>query len=537
MLEMGFYQLLQPPYLSPPATLTTVLAATLVVFCFFLNWILQLRNKGTNDGSRLPPGPFPWPIIGNLHQLKPPAHRTLTDLAHKYGPIMFLRLGSVSTVVISSSEMAKHFLKTHDSIFVSRPPTAAAKYLFYNSKDVLTAPYGEYWRQMRKICVTELLTAKRMESFRHVREEEACLMIRSIWEESERGTIAVNVSKAISTFSSNTVWRILASRKISDYELGGNGKGFKDLLLELSAILGAFNIGDFIPFLDWFDLQGIKGRMKKANKIFDELGDKIIDDHLSPTLSEGQTETGKDFVDVLLEMQQPVGNDETERIKITRENIKAIVLDMFGGGTDTSAITVEWAMSELLRHPHAMKTLQKEIDSAVSEHGTVKESDLVTMKYLRCVLKETLRLYPPGPIATPHESVEAVRVGGYYIPKKSMLMVNLWAIGRDPNVWGADDVLEFKPERFMQEEQIDLTGTRDFRMLPFGAGRRGCPGAPMAIPMIELALVQLLHNFDWKFEGDLSQMDMTEACAATIARQVPLFAVPSVRRSVPNYSI
>jgi len=319
--------------------------------------------------------------------------------------------------------------------------------------------------------------------------------------------------------------------------LGGNGKGFKDLLLELSAILGAFNIGDFIPFLDWFDLQGIKGRMKKANKIFDELGDKIIDDHLSPTLSEGQTETGKDFVDVLLEMQQPVGNDETERIKITRENIKAIVLDMFGGGTDTSAITVEWAMSELLRHPHAMKTLQKEIDSAVSEHGTVKESDLVTMKYLRCVLKETLRLYPPGPIATPHESVEAVRVGGYYIPKKSMLMVNLWAIGRDPNVWGADDVLEFKPERFMQEEQIDLTGTRDFRMLPFGAGRRGCPGAPMAIPMIELALVQLLHNFDWKFEGDLSQMDMTEASAATIARQVPLFAVPSVRRSVPNYSI
>lgn len=535
---MGFYQLLQPAYLSPPATLISSLV-TLVVLCLVFHWILQWLNKGTNGGGRLPPGPFPWPVIGNLHQLKPPVHRTLTELAHKYGPIMFLHLGSVPTVVISSSEMAKHFLKTHDSIFVSRPPTAAAKYLFYNSKDVLTAPYGEYWRQMRKLCVTELLTAKRMESFRHVREEEACLMIRSIWEESDRGTVAVNVSKAISTFSSNTVWRILASRKISHYDLGGSGKGFKDFLFELSAILGSFNIGDFIPFLDWLDLQGIKGRMKKANQIFDELGDKIIEDHLHhyPDLSKGH-ETGKDFVHVLLEMQQqPAGNDDTEKMKITRENIKAIVLDMFGGGTDTSAITVEWAMSELLRHPHAMKTLQQEIDSVVGDHGTVKESDLVTMKYLRCVLKETLRLYPPGPIATPHESVEAVTVGGYYIPKKTMLMVNLWAIGRDPNVWGADDVLEFKPERFLQEEHIDLTGTRDFRMLPFGAGRRGCPGAPMAIPMIELALVQLLHNFEWKFEGDLAQMDMTEAWAATIARQVPLFAIPSARRSRPNYTL
>lgn len=534
---MGFYQLLQPPYLSPPATLLSNLA-TLVVLCLFFHWILQLLNKGKNGGGRLPPGPFPWPIIGNLHQLKPPVHRTLTELAHKYGPIMFLHLGSVPTVVVSSSEIAKHFLKTHDSKFLSRPPTAAGKYLFYNSKDLLTAPYGEYWRQMRKLCVTELLTVKRMESFRHVRQEEASLMIRSIWEESEGGTVAVNVSKAISTFSFNTVWRILASRKISDFDLGGgNGKGFKDLLFELSDIFAVFNIGDFIPFLDWFDLQGVKGRMKKASKIFDEVCDKIIDDHLHRhhNLTHG---TSKDFVDVLLEMmQQPAGNDDTEKIKITREIIKALVLDMFGGGTDTSALTVEWAMSELLRHPDAMKTLQQEIDSAVGDHGTVKESDLVTMKYLRCVLKETLRLYPPGPIATPHESLQAVRVGEYYIPKKSMLMVNLWAIGRDPNVWGADDVLEFKPERFMQEENIDLTGTRDFRMLPFGAGRRGCPGAPMAIPMIELALAQLLHNFDWKFEGDLSQMDMTEACAATMARQVPLSAIPSARRSLPRYPL
>jgi len=157
------------------------------------------------------------------------------------------------------------------------------------------------------------------------------------------------------------------------------------------------------------------------------------------------------------------------------------------------------------------------------------------MKYLRCVLKETLRLYPPVPLSIPHESVEAVTVGGYYIPKKAILLVNLWAIGRDPRVWGADDALKFMPERFMQEDQIDLKGTGDFRMIPFGAGRRGCPGVAMASPTIELALAQLVHNFEWKFEGDLSQMDMTEASATTLGRKVPLFAVPSLRLPLSNY--
>lgn len=485
----------------------------------------------------MPPGPFSWPIIGNLHQLSLPAHRTLADLAHKYGPIMFLRFGSIPTLVISSSEMAKLFLKSHDLVFASRPPITAGKYLFYNFKDILTAPYGEYWRQMRKLCVTKLLTAKRIESFRHVREEETCMMIRSIWEESERGRIAVNVSKAIYTLTSNIVWRILASKKISDYELSANGEEMKDLLLEISSVTGTFNIGDFIPFLDWLDIQGVKRRTKKASKIFDELADKIIDHHVhhrNESKGHAEAENGKDFIYVLLEMKQAAENDETDQIKITNEHIKALVLDMFSAATDTSAIVVEWALSELLKHPHAMKNLQQEIVSVVGEHGKVEESDLETMKYLRCVLKETMRLHPPAPLAIPHESVEAVTVGGYDIPKKAMLIVNLWAIGRDPCVWG-DDALEFKPERFMQEDDIDLIGTGDFKMIPFGAGRRGCPGASMAIPTVKLALAQLSHNFDWKFEGDPSQIDMTESCGASTSRQVPLFAIPRLRLPMPNY--
>jgi cytochrome P450 len=423
--------------------------------------------------------------------------------------------------------MAEHFLRTHDLIFASRPPTSAGKYIFFNYKDVAFSQYGDHWRQMRKICVLELLNAKSMESFKHVREEEVSLMIRSIWEGSESGRMGVNVSKAISTVTSNIIWRILASRKFSDDDLGGDFKGFKDLLGEVMTTMGAFNIGDYIPYLDWLDLQGIKRRMKKTHKTFDEFAEKIIDDHVAAASNHQKEEEPhvKDFVDVLLQKAEADS-------KITRETIKALVLDMFAAGLDTTSTTLEWAMSELLRHPKVMKRLQDEIESVIGQNGEVKESNLGTIKYLHCVVKETMRLYPAVPLGVPHESVEPVTVGGYCIPKKTTVMVNLWAIGRDPNVWG-EYASTFKPERFMEDGHINLTDQSDFSMIPFGSGRRGCPGASMAIPTIELALAQLLHTFDWRVEGDPSQLDMKETCGATIPRQVPLCAYPRLRVSFP----
>ena len=207
--------------------------------------------------------------------------------------------------------------------------------------------------------------------------------------------------------------------------------------------------------------------------------------------------------------------------------------DMFVAGTDTTASTLEWAMSELLRHPHVMERLQEEIDSIVDKHRKVNESDVANMKYLRCAVKETLRLYPAAPVAVPHESREPVTIDGYHIPNKTMVVVNVWGIGRDPNVWGAD-ASDFKPERFMKifggyENNTDLTGEADFKMIPFSAGRRGCPGAAMAISLIELALAQMLHIYNWRVEGEPSELDMTEASSASMSREIPLFAFPKLR--------
>ena len=324
------FQALPLPLPLPATWMATAGFATMTLFLLY--WLLHYKTQSWN-GGRLPPGPYPWPIIGNLHQMRVPMHHALKDLADKYGPIMFLRLGSVPTVVVSSSEIAKLFLKTHDSIFASRPSTSYAKYLSYNYKGIILSPYGDQWRQVRKFCVLKLLTAKRVESFKHVREEEVSAMIRSIWEESKNGTIAVNLSKALLTLSYNVIWRILArTRKVSDDDMGADGKGFKELFLQLSATSGTISIGDYIPYLDWMDLQGYKRNMLKMNKTYDAIAEKIIDDHRMAAAAaavpssdvQAETEQVKDFVDVLLQMTAE--NDHIKGdTKSRRETIKAIM--------------------------------------------------------------------------------------------------------------------------------------------------------------------------------------------------------------------
>ncbi|KAH9320224.1 hypothetical protein KI387_021993 [Taxus chinensis] len=304
--------------------------------------------------------------------------------------------------------------------------------------------------------------------------------------------------------------------------------------------------------------------MKKAHRFFDRIVEKIIDDHVEQrrrALDEHKEMT-KDIVDVLLDMVE----SQTMEMEITRENIKAIIFvcffpissvflsrrdtvtleinsykssrnefcsiqDLFIGGMETMATTMEWAMTALLINPRVAKKLQEEIDSIVGKHRMVTESDLPTMDYLQCVLKESLRLYPPGPLLLPHESREACTVGpqGYFIPAKTKLFINAWAIARDPTVW--EDALEFKPERFMGNKTFDYQG-QEFDMLPFGAGRRRCPGGHMAMGQMSLMLAQLWHCFDWRLEGNPDDLDMTEEFGATMPRKFNLFAFPSLKLSI-----
>ncbi|KAH9323532.1 hypothetical protein KI387_018171, partial [Taxus chinensis] len=350
--------------------------------------------------------------------------------------------------------------------------------------------------------------------------EEVSAMLRSILLESEQGIHCVNVKQSLSSLTQNIVCRMFSSRTYSDDELSG-GMVFREMVSEISAVAGAFCIGDYIPFLDWLDLQGLRRRMRAVDKVFDGFAEKVIDEHINCRREKerGQEDQGvKDIVDVLLNMAE--SESQGKEMKITRVHIKAIIMDILSAGVETTSTTLEWAISELIRNPYVMEKAQQEIDLVASRHRLLKESDVAHCEYLRCIVKETFRLHPPAPLLLPHESMRACSVNGYYIPPRTILFVNIWAMGRDDSIW--DDPLQFKPERFIGKK-IDVQG-QDFDLLPFGTGRRGCPGISMGISVIELALAELIHCFDWHVEDELN---MDEVFGLTVPKKFPLCARPS----------
>ncbi|MBA0815350.1 hypothetical protein Gohar_000130 [Gossypium harknessii] len=201
--------------------------------------------------------------------------------------------------------------------------------------------------------------------------------------------------------------------------------------------------------------------------------------------------------------------------------------DMITAGMDTTAISVEWAMAELIRNPRVQKKAQEELDRVIGFERVMSETDFSNLPYLQSVAKEALRLHPPTPLMLPHRANANVKIGGYDIPKGSNVHVNVWAVARDPVVW--KDPEEFRPERFL-EEDVDMKG-HDFRLLPFGAGRRVCPGAQLGINLVTSMLGHLLHHFCWTtVEGvKAEEIDLLENPGLVAYMRTPLQAIATPR--------
>ncbi|XP_048128232.1 cytochrome P450 71AU50-like [Rhodamnia argentea] len=475
----------------------------------------------TQSKKKLPPGPRGFPILGNLLLLGQNPHHDLHRLAKKYGPLMYLRLGFVPTIVVSSPEMAEQFLKTHDLVFASRPINEASKYISYEQRNLVFAPYGLYWRNIRKMCTLELLSNAKINSFKSMRREEVGLLVNSL-KDASLGRMAIDLSAMISSLSADMSCRMVFGKKYMFKEF--DERGFKAVIQEGMVLTATPNIGDFIPYLARFDLQGLTKRMKAVSRVLDGFFEKIIDEHMESKKEEGES---KDFVDVMLGI---MGLNEGE-YHIDRPHIKAIILDMLVASMDTSATAIEWAMAELVKHPSAMKKLQQELEKAVGLNRAVQELDTDGLDYLDMVIKETMRLHPVAPLLVPHEATEDCMVNSFHIPYKSRVIVNVWSIGRDPKVWTTHDPEEFVPERFLGSS-VDFKG-RDFQLLPFGAGRRGCPGMQLGITVVRFVLAQLVHCFDWQLPGGMSpsELDMTEEFGLTTPRAKPLVVTPRYRLS------
>ncbi|CAL2261264.1 unnamed protein product [Prunus armeniaca] len=454
------------------------LAFTLLVIFLVLLYTWDSSTKTTTQKSSPPPFPPKLPITGNLHQLGSYPHRSIQALSQRHGPLMLLHFGSVPVLLVSSAEAAREILKTHDLTFSGRPKSTIFEKLLYNYKDVAITPYGEYWRQVRSICVSNILSNTRVRSFRSLREEETKSMIRNINDSSSSSSSSVlNLTEMFVGLTNDVVCRVALGRKYNDGEGGESGRMFKKLLGEFTDLLGTVNFGDYIPWLSWLShINGLGAKLDKVAKQLDDFIDTAVQEHMNHSSKSGDDDQ-KDFLDILLAIQK----ENLAGIPIDRVSIKGIIL---------------WTMTELLRHPRVMNKLQNEVRGIVgNKTDVITEDALVEMHYLKAVTKETLRLHPPLPLLFPRMSTRDVEVNGYNIKANTQVFFNAWQIGRDPKVY--DKPEEYEPERFLNNG-IDYKGN-DFELIPYGAGRRACPGIQFAMAVNEIALANIVHKFDWAY--------------------------------------
>ncbi|CAN1291306.1 Cytochrome P450 71A1 [Linum perenne] len=492
--------------------LVTVASILLFSGVFYILGIINGKSK-----LNLPPSPPSLPIIGNLFQMSKLPYRSLRTLSFKYGPLMLVKLGSIPYVIVSSADIIQELTdKDHDIIFSGRPQWKSSDALFGGSTDIIFSSYGEYWRQMKRICMVEVLSQRRVNQFRYIREQEVEHLIGVLKNLSQEGS-SIDLSDAISTFTNTVISRAAFGKTYQ--QINGDGG---NVLRRAVDILGEFCFNDSFPYLGWVDvLNGFDSKVKRVSKEVSDFLDMVIDDHkLAMEMGDGDHDDDKFYI--LLRVQK----ERELEFHFTDENIKATLLDMFAGGTDTIATTVEWVISELMKHPSIMKRAQEEVRRVVvgSCKSKIEEADISEMKYLKCIIKETLRLHAPAPVSLRKTSA-AVKLKGYDIPQGMMVMINLWAIMRDPEVWDTPE--EFVPDRFLNDH-VDFKGQTG-KFVPFGAGRRLCPGMNLALVEVELVAANLLYWFDWELPEGVIDLDMSEINSVVLRRENPLYLVPVLR--------
>ncbi|PPS06308.1 hypothetical protein GOBAR_AA14329 [Gossypium barbadense] len=293
---------------------------------------------------------------------------------------------------------------------------------------------------------------------------------------------------------------------------------FREIVRGIMEELGKPNFGDNFPIAN-LDLQGIRRRVAILFRKMMDLFDKMLNERMELRRMNDYISID-DFLDILLQLSHQ-GNSE----KLDRNLIKHLILvDSVVGAIETTTSTLEWAMAELLQNPKVLQEARGELKQIIGEGNLVEESNITCLPYLQAIVKETMRLHPSFPLLLPKKAEADIEIHSFVIPKGTQLLINAWAIGRDPKFWEVPDL--FRPERFIRSE-MDVKG-RDFGLIPFGGGRRICPGLPLAIRMLHLMLGGLIHSFDWKLENNITpeSLDMKDKYGLFLQKAQPLRIIP-----------
>ncbi|KAK9176906.1 hypothetical protein WN944_028925 [Citrus x changshan-huyou] len=438
------------------------------IICVYVATSIAKRNK---KGGRKPlEAAGAWPCVGHLHLLAGSnqlIHRTLGKMADKYGRAFLIHLG------------------IHRALLMG-----------YDHAIIGFAPYGSYWREVRKLSTAQLLSNHRLELLKHVRDTEVKVFIKELHEQCAKngGHVAVEMKERFKDLAMNIIVRMVAGKRYYGWDTNADdqeSKRFQKALRDFLYLLGLFLASDNIPFLGWLDtVKGYTGQMKRTAKELDDVFGRLVHEHRHKRLNGSINKDEEDFIDVMLSVMDD-GKTSPEDADTV---IKATCLSVISGGNDTTVTTFTWALSLLLNNRHVLKKAQDELDIHVGKNRQVEESDVKNLIYLQAIVKETLRLCPPLPLSAPREAMEDCTIDGYHIPAGTRLIVNLWKMHRDPSIWANPS--EFIPDRFLNENaKLDVNG-QDFEFLPFGSGRRKCPGISFALQVQHLTLARLLHAFN-----------------------------------------
>ncbi|KAK9049075.1 hypothetical protein SSX86_031958 [Deinandra increscens subsp. villosa] len=479
-----------------------------IVFFFCLLHGIELHRKRI-----LPPGPAGLPIIGNLLDLGPKPHESLAKLSHKHGPLMTIRLGSIPTVVASTPDAAREILQRNDEACSGRNVPDAVSALVDNDVAVLWIPANGEWRTIRKALNTYLTHQHKLDTLRDLRQNVVEGMLDFL-RESERRKAGVDIGKLAFAVALNQMSNTCLSQNVTSYESDDIG-GFKTAVKTLMEVDGKFNIADIFPVLKPLDPQNIRRQAKAAYDWFDKVTVGFITTRLKHR--ESKLPRFDDMLDSLLDYCE-----ESHEADFSIKHIKILLVDLFLAGTETSSNTTEWAMTELLLNPDMFSKVREEVSSTVGEDGKFQETKIIDLPYLQAVIKETMRLHLSVPLLVPHKTETEVKLGEYIVPKNTQIMVNAWAIARDPRYW--ENPIKFDPERFLGNE-LDYKG-QHFEFIPFGSGRRMCPGIPLAQRVVSLMVASFVYHFDWKLPHAREEMDMNDIFGLTLLRATPLVATP-----------